>query len=318
MMVKRTVMMALAALYFALPAYSYDSLEDRRDRGRFQRQTGRVRFDESKNQVRRFHREDPPKRLNQRSRTRTHHQTRATTHARGNTHSSTRTSGVRRPRSTQPRSINPNKRGNPVASNPGANHSSNRTRAGGRPGQKHWSSSRPKPTSGNSRIASSRTTRAPKKVKSPYKGLGGATAALTAGGLAAGTWHAMKQNEEDYKSGKISKAQYRQRQEQQLLGDGATLARLKKMSPANMLMNDVIGTDPISLGADIIGDLRYGTGNTKETLKNMGKAFDKSLVKQTFTDPKGAVKRVGDDLKDAGKKVGDGLKKIGGIFKKKK
>ena len=78
-----------------------------------------------------------------------------------------------------------------------------------------------------------------------------------------------------------------------------------------MLLNDTLGTDPVSLGAEAIGDLLNGTDNAKQSLKGMKKAWNGSLTKQTFTDPKGAAKRVGKDLEKAGRDVARSAKKVG-------
>jgi hypothetical protein len=93
------------------------------------------------------------------------------------------------------------------------------------------------------------------------------------------------------------------------LGKGA--AKLKKLSPTGLLLNDVVGTDPLSLGIDGIGDLINGTNNAEQSLKNMKKSWNKSLTKQVFTDPKGAANRVGNNIKDTAQDVGKFTKKAG-------
>lgn len=195
--------------------------------------------------------------------------------------------------------------------------------------------------------ATARKTVKSKAPKSKFK-MGGKTnkalGRMAVGSTLVGAASQMKDAKKLRDSGQISKSQYRKMQASNGLKTAESITKIKKFNPATAVMNDVIGTDPISLGFEAAGDLLNGTNNAKQSMKNMGKAWDKSLTKQAFTDPKAAGKRVGQGLektgrniergaKKAGKKIEQGAKKvgksvkkgakkvgdaIGGLFKKKK
>ena len=150
------------------------------------------------------------------------------------------------------------------------------------------------------------------------KGVGG----LAAVGVANGMLNDSKKNKQLLNSGKITKSQYKKLQTTNGIKTAGELYKLKKLNPATAVMNDVIGTDPISLGVEGIGDLINGTDNAKQSLKGMKDSWNKSLTKQAFTDPKGAGKRIKNGVKDTSKKIGNGIKKagnkVGDFFKSKK
>lgn len=336
MSVRRILLSLSGAVCFAIPAYCVD----RAGAGRFPPQRGGVLIDEGQNEVRRFRKNDPPSRLAQSS----HRPTGGPTRTRAT--GATRTGNpqtLRRTPSSPHRSKAP---GKSLLKPTTPNRSPGVTRTPNRMGTRRLatSGSRPSAVSPAGRKPGSRVvaktpnsvsprtrgpSSAPKKSKSPYKGLGVASGALAVGGAAAGMAGQMKEDKEDLRTGKITQAQYKQRQEKRAIDGVATLASIKKLNPAGMVMNDMIGTDPFSLGADVVGDLIHGTKNTKKTFQNIDDAFDRSLVKQTVTDPKGAAKRVGTGVKKTGEKVGkgikktgekigEGFKKVGDLFKKKK
>lgn len=353
MSARRILLTLSGAVCFAIPAYCVD----RPGAGRFSPQRRNITINEDANEVRRFRNNDPPSRVAQTRRGPTRGQTR--TQATGATRSgnpktlrrtpssphrtATPSKGILKPtKVNRPANVSrlPQRMGTrrlPTSgSRPSASGLANRkpgTRAQRPVGPKPISSrpgpgfsSRPGGPGISSRPGGGRP--AAKKSKFPYKGLGGATGALAIGGAASGMMSQQKQDKEHLRTGKITQAQYQQRQEKRLIDGAATLASIKKLNPSGMVMNDMIGTDPISLGADVVGDLLHGTNNTKKTFQNMGDAFDRSLVKQTVTDPKGAAKRVGKGIKKTGdkvgkgikktgEKIGEGFKKVGGLFKKK-
>lgn len=178
------------------------------------------------------------------------------------------------------------------------------------------------------------------KYKSSGKTLGKAAGGLAAIGIVGSATKNQKSSKQLYQSGKITKKQYQKDKLKNATNVAGELYKLKKLNPSAILLNDVVGTDPISLGVDAVGDLINGTDNAKQSLKNVKNSWNKSLTKQVFTDPKGAGERVkngakkfGSDVKNTASKVGGGVKKagtkvkggikkagkaIGGLFKKKK
>lgn len=140
----------------------------------------------------------------------------------------------------------------------------------------------------------------------------GAAALGLVGGAVTGYSEAKKQ----FESGQISKSQYQQMKTKTTLDAGATALALKKLNVSGLVLNDVVGTDPITLGAEAIGDLIHGTDNAKQSLKSMNSAWNKSLTKQAFTDPKAAGERVVDGVNETGKKVEQAAKKTGKAIEK--
>lgn len=60
--------------------------------------------------------------------------------------------------------------------------------------------------------------------------------------------------------------------------------------------SDLTGTDPLDLAFKGVGDLINGTDNFSQTIDDVPNAFDRSLVKQVFTDPGAAGLRVVGDV----------------------
>ncbi len=174
-----------------------------------------------------------------------------------------------------------------------------------------------------STASSNRPATTPKKIvkstapkskapKSKFK-MGGKTSkalgGLAVGSALVGSASQMKDAKKLRDSGQITKSQYQKMQANNGLKTAESIAKIKKFNPATAVMNDVIGTDPISLGFDAVGDVFNGTDNAKQSLKNVGKAWDKSLTKQTFTDPKAAGKRVGDGVKNGLETTGKNIQR---------
>ena len=202
-----------------------------------------------------------------------------------------------------------------------------------------------RPSTARSPLAKNGSTKTKPKSKFKMgKTAGKALGGMAAIGVTAGALDQMSQAKKQRDSGQISQSQYRRLQVDNGMKTAEQLIKLKKYNPATAVMNDVIGTDPISLGFEAVGDIVHGTDNAKQSLKGMGKAWDKSLTKQAFTDPRAAGQRVEQGLKKTGKnieqgaktasrkikqgtrKMSQGVKKgaknvgkaIGGLFKKKK
>ena len=158
----------------------------------------------------------------------------------------------------------------------------------------------------------------PSKSKYPIGGktLGKGLGALAIAGAGSSGLKSIKNAKDDYKKGKLSKSDYKKAQKKNVTETAGKLYKLKKLNPTALLMNDVVGTDPISLGVDATLDLINGTDNAKQSLKNVKNSWNKSLTKQVFTDPKGAGKRVANGAKKAGESVKKGAKKVGNSVKK--
>ena len=62
------------------------------------------------------------------------------------------------------------------------------------------------------------------------------------------------------------------------------------------VVSDATGLDPVDLALKGVGDLIHGTDNFGQTVADVPNAFERSLIRQVFTDPEGAGTRVIGDL----------------------
>ena len=171
---------------------------------------------------------------------------------------------------------------------------------------------KPKSLSGKYDLPKMRSTPETTKFK---PGLGtkvaGAAGAVVVAGIAVKAANDLKNADQQLKSGKITTAQYNQMQATNAVDIAGEALKLKKLNVTSLLLDDAIGTDPISLGIDGIGDLINGTHNAKDSVKNMEASWNKSLIKQSFTDPKAAAQRVGKDVENTGRDIGNFANKAG-------
>ncbi len=114
----------------------------------------------------------------------------------------------------------------------------------------------------------------------------------------------------------MTKTDFAKKSTAKLAESGAAIYKLKKLSPTTLLLGDTIGTDPLDLAVKGVGDLLNGTNNAKQSIQGMKGAWNDSLVKETFTDPKSAANRVGNGLKNTAEGVQNVAKGIGNSIDK--
>jgi hypothetical protein len=152
-------------------------------------------------------------------------------------------------------------------------------------------------------------------------GVGGALVVAGGVGIAKSLSGETKSNLDAVKSGAMTKSDFAKKSTANLAEGGAAIYKLKKLSPTSMLLGDTIGTDPLDLAVKGVGDLLNGTDNAKQSIAGMKDAWNDSLTKQAFTDPRSAAQRagkgvvntlenVGEGVINAGQKVGQGFDKL--------
>ncbi len=159
----------------------------------------------------------------------------------------------------------------------------------------------------------------------------GAAGAVVGGvGLLTGAASRNGQLQADLRAGRISQVDFQRAQATDAVNIAGGALAIKKLNPTTAAMNAAIGTDPISLGVDIAGDLINGTNNASKSLQNVGKTLEGHAhgVQKLATDPAGWAKDAGRDIeqtaKGIGKAVGNTAQGVGkfvdGVFggKKKK
>lgn len=152
------------------------------------------------------------------------------------------------------------------------------------------------------------------------RGAGGAMVAVGAIGSAASADQAIRQAEDDRRNGRISQQELERIRTQEISGAGLEIGKGIGYAAvgggvgvvAGAAFNDALGTDPIDLAGAGIGDLINGTQNAKGKVDGMGEAFDKSLIKQTFTNPAAAGERVKSDVTKGLEDVGNSVISIFG------
>ena len=156
------------------------------------------------------------------------------------------------------------------------------------------------------------------------KGVGGIGLAVGAGTAGASAIANAQRLDADLQAGRITQAQYNRAQATNALEVGGTVLAIKKMTPTAMAGNLLVGTDPIRLGVDAVGDLINGTNNAERSIQNVGKALEghgRGLAKLA-TDPVGwaneagrnidtEMKKVEKDVNNAAKDVGKALDQAG-------
>jgi hypothetical protein len=145
------------------------------------------------------------------------------------------------------------------------------------------------------------------------KAAGGIGAAV-GGGLAAGHLIANSQQlDADLRAGRITQAQYNRAQATGAVNAAGTALAIKKMTPTAIVGGALVGTDPISLGVDAVGDLINGTGNAGKSLANVGRTLEGHAkgVHKLVTNPDAWAKEAGRNIEKEINKVGRDLDKAG-------
>ncbi len=138
------------------------------------------------------------------------------------------------------------------------------------------------------------------------KAAGGIGAAV-GGGLAAGHLIAnSKKLDADLRAGRITREQYNRAQATGAVNAAGTVIAIKKMTPTAIVGNALIGTDPISLGVDAVGDLINGTSNAEKSLANVGHTLEGHAkgVHKLVTNPDAWAKEAGRNIEKEAGKVG--------------
>jgi len=145
------------------------------------------------------------------------------------------------------------------------------------------------------------------------KAAGGIGAAV-GGGLAAGHLIAnSKKLDADLRAGRITQAQYNRAQATGAVEAAGTVIAIKKMTPTAIVGGAVVGTDPISLGVDAVGDLINGTNNAEKSIANVGRTLEGHAkgVQKLVTNPDAWAKEAGRNIEKEVNKVGRDLDKAG-------
>jgi hypothetical protein len=145
------------------------------------------------------------------------------------------------------------------------------------------------------------------------KAAGGIGAAV-GGGLAAGHLIAnSKKLDADLRAGRITQAQYNRAQATGAVNAAGTALAIKKMTPTAIAGSALIGTDPISLGVDAVGDLINGTNNAEKSIANVGRTLEGHAkgVHKLVTNPDAWAKEAGRNIEKEVNKVGRDLDKAG-------
>jgi hypothetical protein len=161
-------------------------------------------------------------------------------------------------------------------------------------------------------------------AKKFLKRAGTAGAVVGGAGLVAGAVSQGRQLDADLREGRITQAQYNRAQATNALNVAGGALAIKKMNPASMAMNVAIGTDPISLGVDAVGDLINGTNNAQKSIDNIGRTLDGHAkgVEKLATNPAGWAQDTGKNIENTAKDVGKAAENtakdvgnfVGGIF----
>jgi hypothetical protein len=145
------------------------------------------------------------------------------------------------------------------------------------------------------------------------KAVGGIGAAVGIGAAAGGIIANSQKLDADLRAGRITRAQYNRAQATGAVNAAGTVIAIKKMTPAAIAGNALIGTDPISLGVDAVGDLINGTGNASRSLANVGRTLEGHArgVQKLVTNPAAWANEAGHNIEKELNKVGRGLDKAG-------
>jgi hypothetical protein len=132
---------------------------------------------------------------------------------------------------------------------------------------------------------------------------------LAAGHLIANS----KKLDADLRAGRITQAQYNRAQATGAVNAAGTVIAIKKMTPTAIAGNALIGTDPISLSVDAVGDLINGTGNAGKSLANVGRTLEGHVngVHKLVTNPDAWAKEAGRNIEKEVNKIGKDLDKAG-------
>jgi hypothetical protein len=195
-----------------------------------------------------------------------------------------------------------------------------------------WPKTDPKGTAATGAAGRGASKTAPRKVAKGtpraggkvLKAAGGIGAAVGVGAAAGGLIASSQQLDADLRAGRITREQYNRAQATGAVNAAGTVVALKKMTPTAIAGSALIGTDPISLGVDAVGDLINGTGNAGRSLANVGRTLEGHAkgVGKLVTNPEAwakeagrniekEVNKIGRDLDKAGKDVGKALNQAG-------
>jgi hypothetical protein len=132
---------------------------------------------------------------------------------------------------------------------------------------------------------------------------------LAAGHLIANS----KQLDADLRAGRITREQYNRAQATGAVNAAGTVLAVKKMTPTAIVGGALVGTDPISLGVDAVGDLINGTDNAGKSLANVGRTIEGHAkgVHRLVTNPDAWAKEAGRNIEKEVNKVGRELDKTG-------
>ena len=143
------------------------------------------------------------------------------------------------------------------------------------------------------------------------KAAGGIGAAV-GGGLAAGHLIAnSKKLDADLRAGRITRERYNRAQATGAVNAAGTVIAIKKMTPTAIVGGALVGTDPISLGVDAVGDLINGTGNAGRSLANVGRTLEGHAkgVHKLVTNPDAWAKEAGRNIEKEANKVAKDIDK---------
>ncbi len=145
------------------------------------------------------------------------------------------------------------------------------------------------------------------------KAAGGIGAAVGVGAAAGGLIANSRQLDADVRAGRITQAQYNRAQATNAVNAAGTVVAIKKMTPTAIAGNALIGTDPISLGVDAVGDLINGTGNAGKSLANIGRTLEGHAkgVHKLVTNPDAWAKEAGRNIETEVNNVGKALNQAG-------
>ena len=120
----------------------------------------------------------------------------------------------------------------------------------------------------------------------------------------------------DLRAGRITQAEYDRAQATNVVNSAGALLAIKNVNPASAAANALVGTDPLGLGVDAVGDLINGTNNAEKSIAEVGRRLGQhgKGVEKLVTNPQGWAKdterNVNKELKKAEKSVNKAAKDV--------
>ena len=153
-------------------------------------------------------------------------------------------------------------------------------------------------------------SRAGGKMLKAAGGIGTAVGVGAAAGGLIGNW---QQLDADLRAGRITQAQYNRAQATGFVDTAGQLVAIKKMTPTGVVGNAFVGTDPISLGVDVVGDIINGTNNTEKAIGNVGRTLEGHArgVEKLVTNPEAWAKEAERNINKEVNNVGKGIEQAG-------